>query len=309
MHAARQDLEILARNTGALPARLVDTQMAARFCGMPSPSLANTLKRFLNVNLPKGDRMTNWLHRPLTSAQLNYAAADVRHLIPLWGVIQDELQALGRLSWMEAECAEMLASHTASSDPSEAWQKIKEVRRLRGNALARASAIAEWRERRAEDLNIPPRFVMSDLAVASLGQHPRITREEVSLVRGMNLASMSTRNAGELMALLGEIRNNPPAQIPSSAKSGAKLQPGPASKLAASWLSQAASDLSLDPALVASGSDIEAYLRGAPDSPLAHGWRRELFGSKLLRIKDGEASVAFDAKGRLSLEERSHKPI
>src|SRR5688500_17397917 len=83
MHAADQDLELLELACGALPATLFDTQVAAGFLGFSSPSLSSLTERLLGLRLAKGDRLTDWLQRPLTAGQRSYAAADVAHLLDL----------------------------------------------------------------------------------------------------------------------------------------------------------------------------------------------------------------------------------
>ena len=83
LHAAAQDLEVLELATGALPRRLFDTQIAAGFLGMSTPSLASLHERELGVQLPKGNRLTDWLERPLKSEQKEYAAADVERLLEI----------------------------------------------------------------------------------------------------------------------------------------------------------------------------------------------------------------------------------
>ena len=308
MHAGRQDLEILARTPGAIPRRLFDTQTAARFCGMNSPSLNKTLWKFLKVNPQKGNRMTNWLTRPLTPLQLDYAAADVRHLIPLWEALRVELQSRGRLGWAEEECEQIRLNRGGRLPPPEAWRKIKEVRDLHGRALARSAVIADWRERRAEHLNIPPKFVLSDLGVAVLAQNPLKTRKELKGVRGVNSASMSDSTAAKLLDLLTKIYEEK-TELPEVSLPPKGPQPGPAAKLAAAWLGQAAADLKLDSSLAASRKDIEDFLSGDPDASLAHGWRYELFGAHILRIGSGEAAVAMDSSGKIVLEERSGRPV
>ena len=77
LHAAQQDLEVLALACGAKPELIFDTQIAAGFVGYSTPSLASLVQRELNISLPKGDRLTDWLRRPLTSDQCSYAASDV----------------------------------------------------------------------------------------------------------------------------------------------------------------------------------------------------------------------------------------
>ena len=63
-HAAEQDLAILTRLCGHGPAHLFDTQVAAGFVGLGSPSLVALVERMLGARLGKGDRLTDWTRRP-----------------------------------------------------------------------------------------------------------------------------------------------------------------------------------------------------------------------------------------------------
>ena len=104
LHAASQDLEVLELATGAVPRHLFDTQIAAGFLGMSTPSLASLHERELGVQLPKGNRLTDWLERPLKSAQKEYAAADVERLLEIHDALLAQLDRLGRVAWAEEEC-------------------------------------------------------------------------------------------------------------------------------------------------------------------------------------------------------------
>src|SRR5207237_1127158 len=131
-HAAEQDLEVLLHACGAVPSRLFDTQVAAGFLGLSSPSLATLVERFVGVRLPKGDRLTDWTRRPLTTAQLAYAAADVTHLLEARQTIRRELEGRGRLTWAEDECRLLLTRVRQPQDPATAWWRMKDARSLRG---------------------------------------------------------------------------------------------------------------------------------------------------------------------------------
>ena len=125
-HAADQDLEVLGHACGATPARLFDTQLAAGFLGLSSPSLTSLTEKLLGIRLPKGDRLTDWARRPLTESQLSYAASDVAHLQELADTIRRDLQSSGRLAWAEQECANLLARARGPQDPDTAWWRLRE---------------------------------------------------------------------------------------------------------------------------------------------------------------------------------------
>jgi ribonuclease D len=83
----------------------------------------------------------------------------------------------------------------------------------------------------------------------------------------------------------------------------------PAVGLVSSWVSQLARDLDLDTTLLATRADIEDLLRGDPGARLTEGWRAELVGDPVRALVSGEAALAFDGKGGLLLEARSHTPL
>ncbi|HEX2039355.1 MAG TPA: HRDC domain-containing protein, partial [Acidimicrobiales bacterium] len=168
VHAADQDLEVLDVAVGATPSRLFDTQVAAGFLGMSTPSLTTLVERVLGRRLPKGDRLTDWTRRPLTAEQQSYAASDVEHLLAVRAHLVSELEARGRLAWAEQECETLLRRPRGAPEPETAWWKLKETRQLRGRARGIAQELAAWRERRAAELDTPPRFVLSDMALASI---------------------------------------------------------------------------------------------------------------------------------------------
>ncbi len=155
MHAASQDLEVLEHAVGVVPKRIFDTQVAAGFIGMASPSLSALHERILGIHLPKADRLTDWLERPLGEAQLAYAASDVAYLLEVKRRLVDDVTQRGRQSWLEDEHADLVDRLRNPREPDEAWTRVKELRQLKGEARAAAQAVAAWRERRRRDPRHP----------------------------------------------------------------------------------------------------------------------------------------------------------
>ncbi|HSB87712.1 MAG TPA: hypothetical protein VLD86_15480, partial [Ilumatobacteraceae bacterium] len=149
LHAAQQDLDVLTHACGAVPSRLYDTQLAAGFLGYSTPSLVSLLMAELRVTAAKGDRLTDWLRRPLSPEQMAYAAADVDHLLALQDQLDQQISELGRSEWVAEACEELRQRPASGTDPSQAWLRIKDVRMLKPSARGVARAVCEWRERRA----------------------------------------------------------------------------------------------------------------------------------------------------------------
>ena len=303
MHASSQDLEVMTRACGTLPGRLFDTQIAAGFTGLRSPSLAALHDKLLGIRLPKGDRLTDWLRRPLGDAQLDYAASDVRHLLEIHRLLETDLAARGRLQWAEDECAEALARGHNQRDPEAAWLRIKETRHLGKRSRGVAQAVAEWRETRAQEVDQPPRFILPDLGVVGVSQRPPTSIDELRKVRGIDERHVRGALGEELLEIVadGLSRNVELPRRPSNRALMEQLRP--AVTLVSAWLTQHAQDIEIDPALLGTRADIEAVLRGDADARLAEGWRAEHVGEPIRRLVEGRATLAFH-EGRLLLEDR-----
>ena len=309
MHAATQDLEVLFHACRVVPSRLFDTQLAAGFVGMSSPSLAALVERELGIRLPKGDRLTDWLRRPLTDEQLGYAAADVDHLLELHERLCDQLGELGRLVWAEAECDQLRQSKPWERDPEQAWRRIKEARQLRGKAICVVQAVAAWRERRAAEIDQPVRFVLPDLSIVSIAQRPPKRATDLRRIRGLDDRHLRNGAADQILAAVEEgLGRTPPTPQPGvNGELSRELRPAVA--LVSAWMSQLARDLRIDTSLLATRADLEALLRGDPDARLATGWRAEVVGEPIRQLVDGHAALAFDGRGGLVLEARSNESL
>ena len=308
MHAASQDLEILERVCGVVPRRLVDTQVAAGFVGLGAPGLGVLLQRRLGVNLPKADRLTDWLHRPLSDDARMYAAADVSYLDALWESLRTELDDRGRLGWALDECDQLRHRHGERLDPDQAWWRIKEARRLRGRARGVAQSVASWRESRARLVDRPVRHVLPDLALVAIAERPPRARGDLNRVRGLDGRHLKGGAGDELMVAVkaGVELSEDELQVPP--REGVDGMFRPAVTLASAWVSQLSHDADLDASLVATRADIESLVRGDRSSRLLTGWRAEVAGEAVRRLLEGDAALAFDGEGSLVLEARSHLP-
>jgi ribonuclease D len=309
VHAGVQDLEVLELVCGSVPSRLFDTQIAAGFLGVATGSLSSILDRFLDVDLPKGDRLTDWLRRPLTDEQMHYAAADVEYLLPLTDLLRGQLDELGRTDWALEESQLLLDRPRTRRPPEEAVLRIKEARGLRGKSQRVATAVAAWRERRAAELNVPPRQVLSDLGVVAVAQQAPTTFKQLKALRGVDSRHLRNGAADEILEAVKAGLNSKDERRRQPRASELPRHLRPVVTLATAWVSQLARDNRLDPALLATRSDVESLLRDDPDCRLHEGWRQDLVGTPIDQLVAGEAAVAFDGDGHLVLEARSHRPL
>ncbi|HTJ75379.1 MAG TPA: HRDC domain-containing protein [Acidimicrobiales bacterium] len=301
-HAGEQDLQVLLRATGTLPARMLDTQVAAGFLGFGSPSLAKLVGDLLGVRMEKGARMSDWFKRPLTPEQIRYAADDVLHLLPLRAVMEERLAALGRREWAYEESERR--RRVRAPDVDTAWWRLKGNRQLRGAARGVAQEVAAWRERTAMATDKPPRRVLADEVVLLLAERPPRSAADMPKSRMFDARRLSAATVAELVAAVARGRDLAKAALRLPPENDLPSHLQPLAALVSAWLAQESRDLSVDGTLLATRADVEAFLRRRPESQLARGWRAQLVGEPLARIVAGQAGVAYDGAGRLVLVER-----
>ena len=300
LHAAQQDLDVLTHSCGAVPKRLFDTQLAAGFIGYGTPSLASLLQGELKVTVPKGDRLTDWLRRPLTDDQKSYAASDVAHLLELQDRITAQLERTGRVSWAEAACEELRVKPGSGTDPDGAWLRLKDVRVLKPKARGVARSVAAWRERRAMSVDSPVRQILPDLAILGIAQKQPQSVAELAHARGIDERHWRGNLGREIIAAVIEGMQNE-VHLPANDVEELDRNLRPAITLVSAWVSELARNEKIDTALLGTRGDIVALLRKDPDARLSIGWRAELLGDQVQRLVDGAAALTFDGKGGLRL--------
>lgn len=301
MHAASQDIEVFERAVGSVPSRLFDTQIAAGFLGYGTPSLTALVEGELGFRLPKGDRLTDWMRRPLDARQKAYAASDVAHLFEVHDRLAARIESDGRTGWVAAE-NEAQRTWRPVREPELAYTRIKEARQLRGEALGIVRAVAAWRERRAAEIDIPGRHVMADLAVVTVANRAPKTVEDLKGIRGLDDRLRKGALGEQIVAAVAQGKADGP---PSRDRSGdqqidRKLRPAVA--LVSAWVAQLARTHRIDTALLGTRADIEELLTSGTGR-LSVGWRAELVGGPVRDLVDGRSALAFEGDS-LILEPR-----
>ncbi len=309
LHAGVQDLEVLDLVCGSIPQRLFDTQIAAGFLGQANSSLKSLLDRYLDISLPKGDRLTDWMRRPLTDDQLRYAAADVEHLLALTDLLVEQLEAEERLEWALEESALVRERPRNRRVPEEAILRIKEARSLKGTSFRVATAVAAWRERRAAEIDVPVRQVLPDLGVVAVAQAAPTEPGELQRLRGVDGRHLRNGAESEILTAVQVGLRMPAVESRPMRTPELPKHLRPVVTLVTAWISQLARDHRIDPALLATRSDVEALLKDDPSCRLRHGWRSDLVGWPIAQLVAGEAAVAFDGDGQLVLEARSRQAL
>ncbi|AYL61852.1 ribonuclease D [Citrobacter pasteurii] len=163
LHAGSEDLEVFLNTFGELPQPLIDTQILAAFCGRPlSWGFAAMVEEFTGVVLDKSESRTDWLARPLTERQCEYAAADVWYLLPITTKLMAETDASGWLPAALDECRLMQQRRQEILAPEDAWREITNAWQLRTRQLACLQLLADWRLRKARERDLAVNFVVRE---------------------------------------------------------------------------------------------------------------------------------------------------
>jgi ribonuclease D len=203
---------------------------------------------------------------------------------------------MGRLEWATDECEERRRRIRQRPDAQTAWWRIKGARQLRGTGRGVAQKVAAWREQTAESLDVPARFVLSDLALAGIVQRPPRSREDLVGIRGID-GRLRENTATDLLAAVEAGVELPASELRLPESDHIDRSLAPAVTVLGAWLSQRASELDLDPALLATRAELTQMLQDRP-SRLANGWRTELVGEPLQRLLRGEAALVLRDGGR-----------
>ena len=183
-HSCRQDVEILYQLSGKVPQPLFDTQIAAMVCGFgESIGYERLVKAVLNIELDKTDCLSNWQLRPLNEHQLEYACGDVTHLINVYEYLKQQLEEKGRVDWIKEEVDVASSEKTYVTEPLEAWERIK-FRSHNSKVLSNLRDLAAWREKRAQDKNVPRQSIIKDDVLTMIATANPQSREDLEKIRG-----------------------------------------------------------------------------------------------------------------------------
>lgn len=289
LHAARQDFEIFYLLGGFVPAPVFDTQLAAACLGRGEQlSYSRLVEMELGTDLGKSHARTNWGRRPLSEAQLRYAADDVEFLLQLHPVLQERLRASEREHWLEDAFRQLADPGQYEVRPLDAWRRIRAARKLRGLQLSRLKKLAAWRETLAMEKDLPRRWVLADEVLLALASIKQNALEALGRIPGLPEKILREHRA-TLGELLGDDEHAEESSTGATSKRLSNEDQRKIKKLSELVKSEA-QRIGTSPALLATRSDLKSFLEGPEQSTLLQGWRKHVIGDKLLG--------AIDAGGR-----------
>lgn len=271
VHSSRQDLEVIYQHTAGLPQRLIDTQIAAGLVGFPPQiGLQDLLVELLGVRLDKHHTRTDWGVRPLPDAALAYARDDVRSLHSLWSTLAARLDALGRRSWLEQDCALLLKQAPVAS-PELIWMRLKGLRALDAESQGQALALVAWREQRARSRDRPRRWVLADDQLIAIARARPASVDELRSLPGLPARLIHNAGAEMLEALAAATTDAARQQIEQL-----KTEAAPDKRRlrgAQARVRSLATKLGIHPEVLATKQEITELLLGRQPVRIAASWR------------------------------------
>ncbi|MCB2114245.1 MAG: ribonuclease D [Parvularculaceae bacterium] len=305
-HAARQDVEIFYNLTGAAPTPLFDTQIAAMVCGFGEQIGYEPMVRSLvNASIDKGSRFTDWSRRPLSPAQLTYALSDVTHLRDAYPILRDRLEKGERYAWVEEEMNALCEASLYNVNPADAWRRLK-LRGVRPGDFGPIMMLAEWREREAQEKNLPRSRIIKDDAIFELARLKPASAEDLSRARAIPNGFERSRAAAGILDAVARGREIPRGELPPLEKPVRKSPPPDVVELLKVLLKRQSEASGVAARLIATTSDIESIALGEKTCPALHGWRRELFGGLAEQLLRGEIALRLN-RGAIDLIETNAK--
>lgn len=294
-HSARQDLEIFYHLFGAIPAPLFDTQIAAPLLGFSDQiGYAELVSEVIGVQLEKAHSRANWSNRPLPREQLKYAFEDVFYLGHIYQKMLDRLTEFGRENWLQEDFESLTHSTLYSNSPKLAWQRIRGTSKLSTVQLTILQAIAEWREKIAQQRNKPRNWVLKNDVIVDLARLQPENLETLERIRGLSSRTLK-QDGSVLCTLIYNAKQGPPIRDNGNAEGPVKKTPEQEAllDLLMAVVRLRGADNSLNPNVLGPRKDLERLLFDSENAKLLRGWRKNLIGEELLAIIEGKRSLTI----------------
>jgi len=297
-HACRQDIEIFVMRFGDVPRPLFDTQVAAMVAGFGDQVGYDALVSALTGGqIDKAHRFSDWSARPLSPAQVTYAAADVTHLRRVYEKLSARLAKEGRLDWVAEEMALLADPATYRSNPEQMWERLR-PRTSNRRMLGVLRAVAAWREREAQRANIPRQRMLKDEALLEIAAIAPTDTDALARARGISRGFADGKMGVSLVAAIAEAKALPDDALPQAPANRDGPKPSPALvSLLKVLLAAKCEEHHVAPKLIASSDDIDRLAtEDAPDVQALQGWRNDVFGKDAQALKAGHIALGVDGR-------------
>jgi ribonuclease D len=290
-HGADYDIRSLYRDFRLEVENLFDTQLACLFLGLRESGLEALLRSRFQVELNKKYQRADWSQRPLSPEMVEYAAMDVRYLIPLAGVLEKELEEKGRLSWVEEECQFLSKVRFLPPSHEPLYLRVKGASLLDRRSLAVLQALLEFREAQAQKADLPPFKVLGNEPLLELAMKKPLRLEEMEMGKALG-GKLIQRHGTRLLQEIHRAMSVPDKDLPVYPRKTWTDLPSPARqrvKALKTWRDMRAKDLGMEPGILLNNALINDLALKNPRSleeigeiPGLKKWRLTHFGREIL---------------------------
>ncbi len=290
LHDAPQDLAILHRATGAEPANIFDTRLAAGFCGLPyTISLADLVSQLLGINLDKSETRTNWLKRPLTKKQISYALDDVRYLKAAMIVLQKRIYSPEVSSFLDEELQsfDQTLSYHGMND-SQRYTKVQGAKGLKRKSLAVLRELAAWREKQAMTEDKPRGHIVPDKVLTNIARNLQAEPAQIVAESGIS-KNAAKKYLAQIVKCVEKGLQCREKDYPASLKTTRLTEKNKKDLNKLSIMLKLKSDTKgIDPQLIGNTADLKYFVKNLDNpeklakSKLYQGWRKNFISEFLL---------------------------
>lgn len=284
-HACTQDLEVLYQYLGKLPQPIADTQIAAAMLGEQDQiGYATLVEQQMGVQLEKSQTRTNWLKRPLTSRQIEYAGDDVLYLIPIYEKLMSGLQHKHREHWLKEDCDYLGKDQLRFfPDMNNCWRRIKGIHKLRGVQLSICYTVGQWREQLAMRKDLTRRKALPDESIIQIATLQPDSSDALKRIPSINRL-LNTNELDSLLEAIHKGLNIPEAEWPSVERQRASDDEKALLKSCLELLRDKTEELGIAQGILCSRKDVEKMMGGERDLQVLRGWRLDCIGRELLDL-------------------------
>ncbi|MEA2505935.1 MAG: ribonuclease [Actinomycetota bacterium] len=299
VHAGKQDLQIFHDSYGVLPKNVFDVQIAAGFAGLgASLPYGRLIEEVLEVRLEKGESYSDWCTRPLTAAQLSYAADDVRYLLEAASVLKNRLAELDRMGWVSEEMRALQTDSSYANDPGDAWRRVGGRGSLSGRQVAVLKEVARWREEAAAARDLPRGWVVKDVSLVEIARRAPGSLGQLKAIRGINPRE-AERSGTAILDAVEKGKQADPIAAKKTPSRAVQHRVRALAGLADALIKARADQAGVATEFVATREELEAALvellsglSGGAEHALLSGWRHELAGRSILALVQGRIAIA-----------------
>ena len=275
-HAGRQDIEIFLGLMGEIPTPIYDTQIAAMFCGLGDQvGYESLVNNFLGLSVNKEHQFTNWLQRPLSKNQINYAISDVTHLINIFPLIRQAIKDNNREEWVTKELEHLSKKELYQVKADEVWKKIK-LKNSNPQMLNLLKHLASWRENECKKRNIPRNRLIRDDVLINISFSKPKTISELKKIRAIP-KNLLNEDFCQILEVIDKAQKVKREEWPLISRSSSPQISKSSLELLKILLKYCSEETGLAEKVIANTDDLKSILEGqTTNMKVFTGWRNKI---------------------------------